>query len=158
MKCFFCLARVVYNEWKSFFSVFFCPEKNNKARWVEDMGYLWSRPLLASMEWFYWLRFTLVKRVPQFDWISFHYVFVVVHVESFSDLGGMKWSYNWTSFRLFVIIFAVVFPFSIVLASVKSTNAFFPLISHKPSFLSKNKTPTRYMHILGRNIKLVDIK
>lgn len=75
----------VHNAVTVIFSVFLS-RKNNKAPWVDDIGYPLSRPFLASFQGFYWSVLKLVKYLQRFDWSSVQYVVVVaptVHMKKF---------------------------------------------------------------------------
>lgn len=62
------LRLAVYHGWKVIFSV---PSwKNNNAPWVDDIGYVTSRPFPAYLQFFYWPVLKMIKYLRGFDWIA----------------------------------------------------------------------------------------
>lgn len=88
-----------------FFSVFLS-RKNNKAPWVDDIGYPTSRPFLACLQLFYWSVPKLVKHLHRFDWTAVQYVFCGIpyctHQKVFQNCSCMNKYF--TSLRLLAVI------------------------------------------------------
>lgn len=90
-----------------YFRPVFLSRKNNKASWVDDIGYPTSRPFLACLEVFYWSVLELVKHFHRFDWISVQYVFVAsstVHGKKFFRTALVWMNILFIFLRLLVVI------------------------------------------------------